>query len=203
MTGRLSGRSGRQRLAHQLQTAHRGSDLLERKRRILAGELERLRLLTEQTARTWAESAEDAIRWSARSLALDGAARIAASAPQRPATVEVRWQTAMGVSYPGSVQVLLPEPQPTSGSSSLVLAAQAQRRSLHAAAEHGAAVRAFQLVRAELESTRDRQRAIDRRWIPRLVERLRRLEAQLDELEREENVRLRWVAGPEPDREQR
>jgi V/A-type H+-transporting ATPase subunit D len=51
------------------------------------------------------------------------------------------------------------------------------------------------MLAAELTHTRTRQRAIDNRWIPQLENALRILEMQLDELDREENVRVRWAAN--------
>lgn len=59
----------------------------------------------------------------------------------------------------------------------------------------GVATRAVAIVETELAATRARQRAIENRWVPRLEEELRMLEVRLDELDREENVRLRWAAA--------
>jgi len=191
---RPTGRSGRLLLEHRLDAARRGADLLERKRRILAGELERLRLVTARTEQEWLVAAHDAARWAVRSQALDGAQHLTDAAARHPAEVEVSWHAAMGVVYPGEVAVRPGGGRPTGGSSALVLAARAHRVALDAAARHAAADRALRLVSAELEATRLRQQAIERRWLPRLVEQLRRLTMQLDELEREENLRMRWAA---------
>jgi V/A-type H+-transporting ATPase subunit D len=190
-----TGRSGRLRLAHQIDVARRGSDLLERKQRILGGEVTRLRLLTRRSREDWQDAAADAARWLRRCQGLDGAERVAAVAAPEPAVVRVNWLAAMGVVYPGEVVTVLPPEHPTAGSSALVLALRAHRRALEVAARHAAAERALALVTVELEVTRLRQQAIERRLLPRLTGRLRQLEAQLDELEREENVRLRWAAG--------
>jgi V/A-type H+-transporting ATPase subunit D len=189
-----TGRSGRLRLAHQLDTARRGADLLERKRRILSGERARLRLLTTRTEQEWQTAAVDAARWLVRSLALDGAQRLADVVPAGSAVVRTSWRAAMGVVYPGEAVVLAPPSGPTGGSSALVMTGRAHRAALEAAARHGAAERALALVEQELESTRLRQQAIERRWVPRLAGQLNRLTMQLDELEREENVRMRWAA---------
>ncbi|NIR58560.1 MAG: hypothetical protein GWO02_03100, partial [Gammaproteobacteria bacterium] len=70
----------------------------------------------------------------------------------------------------------------------------AHHEALEAAVLHGVAARAVAVLKAELAATRSRQRAIENRWVPRLEEGLRTLETQLDELDREENVRLRWAA---------
>lgn len=190
-----TGRSGRLRLAHQIDLARRGCDLLERKQRVLAGELARLRLATRRTREEYADTTADAARWLRRAQALDGAERIAAVASAEPATVRITWHGAMGVAYPLDAVTVLPPERPTAGSSALVLAARAHRRALAAAARHAAAERALALVEVELEATRLRQQAIERRLLPRLEGRLHQLAGQLDELEREENVRLRWAAG--------
>ena len=101
----------------------------------------------------------------------------------------------MGVVYPHRAVTVPPPPRPTAGSSALVLAARAHRRALAAAATHAAVERALTQVAAELEATRLRQHAIERRLLPRAEGQLRRLTMELDELDREENVRLRWAAA--------
>ncbi len=193
-----TGRSGRLRLEHQLDAARRGADLLERKRRILSGERSRLRLLTTRTGTVWCDAARAAADWLARSQALDGAQRLAdlASLAEREvAQAQVEWRTTMGVTYPSGATVRAAPARATGGSSALVMADRAHRTALEAAARHAAAQRALDLVEAELTSTRLRQQAIERRWVPRLEGRLARLTVQLDELEREENLRLRWSAA--------
>lgn len=190
-----AGRSGRLHLVRRIELARRGCDLLERKQRVLAGELSRLRLATRRSREEFEAAATEAARWLRRSQALDGAERIAAVAPGEPAVVRVTWQTAMGVAYPHDAVAILPDASPTAGSSALVFAVRAHRRALGAAARHAAVERALALVEVELEATRLRQQAIERRLLPRLEGQLHRLESQLDELEREENVRLRWAAG--------
>lgn len=199
---RPTGRSGRLRLTRQLEAARRGAELLERKRRILAGELERLRLVTARSAEEWSAAGVEATRWAVRAQAIDGAQHLADAADPsvvQAAVVEVSWQAAMGVVYPGEIAVRPGGGRPTGGSSAMVLAARAHRVALTAAARHAAADRALQLVSAELEATRLRQQAIERRWLPRLEDQLRRLTMQLDELEREEHLRLRWAAGARRD----
>jgi V/A-type H+-transporting ATPase subunit D len=201
MSGQLTGRAGRLTLLRRLHTARAGVDLLERKRRILAGELADLDRLTERTAVAWREAATEAARWLARSRELDGVERLDACAPAEPARVAVDERVAMGVRYPRDATAQPPPPGALSGSSALLVTAAAHRTALAAAARHAAAARARALVAAELEATAGRRRALERRWIPRLAGQLHRLELQLDELEREEAVRRRWhtpVGGPPP-----
>ncbi len=198
-----TGRSGRLRLEHQLDAARRGAELLERKRRILSGELSRLRLLTARTELEWHRAAQDAASWLARSQVLDGAQRMADVIPRQPAKVEVQWHSAMGVVYPAHAAVRWAQARATGGSSALVMADRAHRAALDAAVRHAAATRAMALVGEELEATRLRQQAIERRWVPRLEGQLSRLTMQLDELEREENVRMRWASGAHEARRRR
>jgi V/A-type H+/Na+-transporting ATPase subunit D len=196
VSGQPTGRAGRLALLRRLRTARAGVDLLERKRRILAGELADLDRLTERTAAAWRDAASQAAQWLARSRELDGVERLDASAPIGPARVAVEQRVAMGVRYPVDATALPPPPGALSGSSALLVTAAAHRAALAAAARHAAAQRSRALVAAELEATAGRRRALERRWIPRLAEQLHRLELQLDELEREEAVRRRWRTGP-------
>jgi ATP synthase subunit D len=59
---------------------------------------------------------------------------------------------------------------------------------------HAAAQRARLVVSAELAATRTRQRAVEKRWVPKLESELLSIRRQLDEQELEEGLRLRWAA---------
>lgn len=189
-----SGRAGRLRLQRQLAAATRASDLLDRKRRIVADELDRLRLLADRTAAEWEAAALDAATWLQRCSALDGQRALDAARPAAVAVVEVTLGGAMGLHYPLDAQVSPVGPPARTGSSALVHTAGAHTRALQAAARHAAVSEAVRRLTRELAHVRARQRAIDHRWIPPLTAALRTLEAQLDEADREENVRLRWAA---------
>jgi len=191
---RASGRAGRLRLRHQLAVAGRASELLDRKQRILAAELERLELLASRTREEWEHAARPASSWLQRSAALDGQRGLAAATPRAQARVQVEFGGAMGVRYPVHATVTLPDEPVRAGSSALVFTTEAHRRALEGAVRHAAASRAVGLLVDQLAQTRARQRAIDNRLIPRLEQALSDLEAQLDELDREENVRLHWAA---------
>lgn len=188
-----TGRSGKARVAHQLETARHGSTLLDRKQHILADELERLELFAEHSRREWEDLASIAATWLHRSAEMDGRDRIRAAAADKPAIVEVNWGGAMGVSYPENVTVQLPPERHPGGSSALSYAAQSHRDSLVAAATCAAARRAMLLVSAELTTTRLRQRAIENTWIPRLEAKLISIQGQLDQQELEESLRVRWA----------
>jgi V/A-type H+-transporting ATPase subunit D len=63
---------------------------------------------------------------------------------------------------------------------------------------HAVATRAVEVVRADLDATRTRQRAVERRLVPRLEAELDAIERALEELEMQEQVRLRWAVGAAP-----
>ncbi len=188
-----TGRSGKARVARKLETARRGSTLLDRKQHILADELERLELFADQSRKTWEERARIAATWLQRSAAMDGREHIAAATSDGTAVVNVSWGGAMGVSYPEDAAVLLPPERHPGGSSALSYTAQSHRDCLAAAARCAAANRARLLVSTELTMTRMRQRAIENTWIPRLEARLITIQRQLDEQELEEDLRVRWA----------
>lgn len=200
-----TGRSGKARIAHQLETARHGSTLLDRKQHILADELERLELFAEESRRSWEDLARVAATWLQHSAAMDGRERIAAAAADGAAVVTVSWGGAMGVSYPEDATVQLPPERHPGGSSALSYAVQSHRESLIAAARCAAASRAMLLVSTELTTTRMRQRALENTWIPRLEVKLLAIQRQLDEQELEEGLRVRWaednrtVVGQTPD----
>lgn len=190
-----TGRAGRVRLERRLTVARHGADLLDRKQRILADELERLEIVASRSRARWQELAAVAATWLRRAAAMDGRAQIAATAPRVPARVEVIWGGAMGVAFPLEVSGVSAPPTPASGSSALSFAVAAHTEALRAAVEHAVAARAVLLVSEELAATRSRQHAVEKRWIPRLEDRLTVIRRALDALELEESLRLRWAAG--------
>lgn len=189
------GRSGRPWLAHRLQAARRGSELLDMKLRALASEERRLAVEAAEAAAEWERAAGEADRWAARAAVLGGDRpfSLIAAHTRRPAAVEVRWRSWMGMALPAAT--LVPGdagPSVLGGSAALDLAAGAAIGALEAGVRVAALSRELELVRAELAATTRRQRALERRWIPLLEESLARLEQALDDLEREDAVRVRW-----------
>jgi V/A-type H+/Na+-transporting ATPase subunit D len=182
------------RVERRLQTARHGAELLDRKQRIMANELERLQLRAGHSRQEWDDRAREAAVWLQRAAALDGRERIEAASPTRPAEVEVQWGAAMGVAYPEDALCEPSVAPPAGGSSALSYAAVAHRFALSAAVRHAAAVRAVLLVSAELAATRTRQRAVEKRWVPRLENELLAIRRELDEQELGEGLRLRWAA---------
>jgi V/A-type H+-transporting ATPase subunit D len=183
------------RVERRLQTARHGARLLDRKRHIMVNELERIELRAARSRREWEDRAREAAVWLQRAAALDGRERIEAASPTRAAEVEVTWGGAMGVAFPEEALCHPPVAPPAGGSSALSYAAAAHRSALAAAVRHAGDQRAVLLVSAELAVTRTRQRAVEKRWIPRLEEELTAIRRQLDEQELEEGLRLRWAAG--------
>lgn len=195
------GRAARLRVQRLLATARHGVELLERKQRIVATEHERLLLRQDEREIPWQLAARDARMWADRAAALDGWPGIEAASPSTPATVRVEIDSVMGVQFPGDTAVDIPPPRRTGGSSSLSYAADAVSRAVQAAAAYAAVRRAAASIAAELAATRTRRRAVEHRWIPQLEDELTAIERALDELEREENLRVRWaVDAQEPSR---
>jgi vacuolar-type H+-ATPase subunit D/Vma8 len=183
------------RVERRLQMARHGAELLDRKQRIMAKELERLQQHAGGIRQEWEDRAREAAVWLQRAAALDGRERIEAASPARSAQVEVQWGAAMGVAYPQDAVCEPPMAPAAGGSSALSYAAVAHRSALTAAVRHAAASRAVLLVSVELAATRIRQRAVEKRWVPRLENELLAIRRQLDEQELEEALRLRWAAG--------
>ncbi|MCV2393571.1 V-type ATP synthase subunit D [Actinotalea sp. M2MS4P-6] len=190
-----TGRAARVRLQRRLAVARHGAELLDRKRRILAEEVERLELVAERTELAWLSAERVARTWGDRAMALDGPVGVRAAAPVPPAQVEVDVAAAMGVAYPVDTRCESPPPRATGGSSAVAIAAGAYADALDAAVAHAAALRAVAAVRAELVATRTRQRAVERHWVPRLEGELADIERALEELEMAEGLRLRWAMG--------
>lgn len=189
-----TGRAGKVRVERRLRTARHGAALLDRKQRIMADELDRLRLYAEGVREEWDVAAREAARWLRRAAALDGATAVETAAPGAPATFEVRWGVAMGVTYPAEAVCTVPEGPAPGGSSALAFAVRAHREALEVAVRLAAADRAIALLGAELAATRSRQRAVENRWIPRLEAELDEIRRRLEEQEMEETLRVHWAA---------
>lgn len=187
------GRAGRTWLRGRLETAQRGMQLMQRRHDLLRREERRLATLESMTRAEWDQRCRTAERWMARALVLGGREALTRGNVERTTVATVRWQSSMGVTSPGEVVTQLgPAPELT-GPAALGPAALGYRDAIDAAVQHAASAAALIQVRAELESTGRRLRAIRDRLVPRLEEALRTLELQLDEIEREEILRARWA----------
>jgi V/A-type H+/Na+-transporting ATPase subunit D len=193
------GRGGRLWLLRRLAVARRGHDVLEQKRQALLRQLDRLEELLDDARRAWQESACEAELWWQRAAVLAGERplELASSAVPGRAEVNLVWRNALGVVYPSEATVAVPRGElfPTGGSAALPYAAQAHTRALEAGAQLGAAELARERTARELHATTLRLRALERRWIPEHERALHEVELALDESEREESARVRWVIG--------
>ncbi|WP_432826545.1 V-type ATP synthase subunit D [Dactylosporangium sp. CA-092794] len=190
------GRAGLLWLRRRLLTARRGSDVLRRKLAMLTAQRDRLRERADRTGRDWAAADATARTWLARAAALDGAdAFAAAAADAPPLTVVPRWTMLLGVRCADTPQVRPGVPADPPGGAALLEAATAYRAAAEAAVRHAAAAQALAAADAALSVTRQRVRALDRRWIPRLESALAATQAQLAELEAADAIRRRQAAG--------
>jgi len=187
------GRTGRLWLRQRIALADRGVSLLERKLRILRGEQRRLRLLADGTEREWVRRAAEARRWALRSGLAGGQRALRLAAPHTAADAAVTWTTVMGVSYPISADCALPGPDGDSviATAALTPAIEAHRTATLAAVRHAAARAALRIVDREVETTRVRERALRKHWLPRLRAALAQTELELAEAERAESIRLK------------
>lgn len=201
-TGRVPpGRAGLLWLRHRLAIATRGVDLLQRKLAILSTEEQRLRLLTGHTAQQWEEDAARADRWLVRAALLGGQPTLRMAALRPTAEVTPTWTVVMGVRYPAEPDCRLPDrpsDAPPVGTAALVIAERAYREAVPAALRHAAATAALRCVEVEVATTRQRVRALEQHWIPRLQAALALARLQMEELEHSDTVRRRWTSPATP-----
>jgi V/A-type H+-transporting ATPase subunit D len=112
------------------------------------------------------------------------------------AAMEIDWRMTMGVRYPAGATCDLPaEPGGfIPDNTALRHARAAAQRAVRAAVDHAVAAAALAAIRTEVAGTRRQLRALQRRWLPRLEAAHNRLLIQLDDMEHDEHVRLRWAA---------
>ena len=192
------GRAGRIRLLRRLGTAQRAGSMLDHKLQILRQDQERLALLTQQTGEDWTRACATADHWLLRAGLLGGRRAVRLATDGQPAQIAIGWIDTMGVRYPGEADVSFPAgPVDTAlaGTAALYLARKACEQALETATRHAAASAAERTIVAEVAATRLRLRAIENRWIPRLVAALAGLELALDETEHADAVRLRRAVG--------
>jgi V/A-type H+/Na+-transporting ATPase subunit D len=192
-----AGRAGRPWLAHRLEVARRGAELLADKQRALMREHARLEPLLAQARSDWELRAREAERWLARAAMLGGERQLD-FLPSALAQLTVSWRTILGVRCPADPQLELPSERelvPAGASAAVYGAATAHRRALKAAVRVGVAERALERIQTDLRATTLRRVAIERRWIPAHERALAALELGLDEVEREDSARVRRITG--------
>ena len=117
--------------------------------------------------------------------------------------MEVSWLNFMGARIPRAEAIDVPEPPAVSalgGSSAAVLLARACYEAAGAATRYAIADRAEAELSAELGRAARRLRALRERWIPQHEQALAALDLALDEGQREQAVRVRWLTGRLPSR---
>jgi V/A-type H+-transporting ATPase subunit D len=179
--------------------AVRGADVLEQKRQALLREQLRLAAELAEATAEWELRARLAATWLRRAAVLAGDRPLALAWLHAggQARIVLDRRNALGVVYPAGARVDLPEAPNLAGlggTSALLPAASAHRAALGAAARFAAARAAHDLVAAELGRTTRRLRAIERIWLPAHERALAELALSLDEGEREEAARRRWIA---------
>lgn len=189
-------RADRQRLARRLDLAERAIALLRSKEEALDRERVRLEGYASRSELAWRRQWDVATRELLRARALGAGSeldRLATSAGST--TVETRWRTSMGVAYPDSIHCETHGAPPLTSTAALRTTALAYEQALDAAAEHAAMSTAVRRLEEELAATRRRRRAIEERLQPSLQSSIRRLDLQLDELDREAALRVRAATG--------
>jgi V/A-type H+/Na+-transporting ATPase subunit D len=187
------GRAGRIWLVRRLETARRGADLLDRKLRILQGELARRHAAAAETEARWDLCRADAQAWLLRATLLGGQRAIRLADDGQRAEVTIAYELAMGVRYPSRAACAFPSPVTWDGPV-VAHTRRAHRAALAAAAEHAAAAAAVRVVDAEVRATRYRLRAVQDRWIPGLEQALADVTFALEEQERSDAARLRLAS---------
>ena len=191
------GRAGRLWLRRRLETADRGVELLER-------ELTALRRLHDDAAETatrtgaeWRRLATAARDAQLRAALAVGPRGLRIGVPEPLARVEISWTTTMGVRYPADAQCTAapPDSRAVDCSAAVTLARTAHTAALAAAARHAAATAAEKILAGQVDTTRQRVRALRHRWVPQLTAALRQREIELEEQERQERVAARRAAG--------
>mgnify|MGYP001397614152 CR=1 FL=1 len=187
------GRAGRLWLRRRLETAARGVDLLER-------ELTALRRLHDDAAEAatrtgaeWRHLATAARAAQLRAELAAGARGLRIGLPEPLARVEISWTTTMGVRYPTDAQCTAapPDSRAVDCSAAVTLARTAHTAALQAAARHAAAAAPEQILAVQVDTTRQRVRALRHRWVPQLTHALRQREIELEEQERQDRIAAR------------
>lgn len=186
-------RAARLQLTARLEFARHAVGLLHSKEEALARERVRLAGHADRSRDEWHRRIHEAASWLVRARTLGATDELTALIARRPtsAAMTAHWQTSMGTAYPGSVECT-PGGRPTlTSTAALASTTDHYRLALQAAATHAGATAAIRRLDAELGNTRRRRRAIEERLEPRLETELVALDLHLDELDREEALRVR------------
>lgn len=190
----------------RLQHARRAADLLDRKRQILRIEEERAGRVLDEARTGWKTTSTGAAGLALRAEALAGAwaVQVAIRPLQDRAAIQVDLRETVGVIHPGDARVDLPVPtglQSAACGPLIAVAAEAHAEALRTATRLAVADTTLRRLQTERLLTERRQRAVARIRIPALEEELRLLNERLEELERQDQVVVRWVSGHRSDDE--
>ncbi len=183
----------------RLQQARRAADLLDRKRQILRREEARALTTLQVASGEWGRISRSAAGRALRAEALAGswAVEVAARPLQGRARIEVDQQETAGVAHPGDARLDPATPTGLQAAASgplLTAAAEVHAEALAAAARLAVADTTLRRLREERLLTERRQRAVTRIRIPALEDELRLLNERLEELERQDQVVVRWIS---------
>jgi V/A-type H+-transporting ATPase subunit D len=187
----------RLRLIRRRELASHAGELLGSKEEALERERARLEGHASRSGDEWSRRCEEAATELVRARLLgasDELARLVASGAAS-ATVEPDWQTSMGIAYAGSVACTSGESPQVTSTAALRPAIEAFRRALESGAQHAAASLALRRLDRELADTRRRRRAIDDHLRPSLDRQLHDLDLRLDEIDRDEALRVRLAVN--------
>lgn len=197
MTGPPRTRADRLRLVARGEVAKHAAELLHTKEEVLERERDRLGGYARRAEEEWRAIAGAAGAALLRARMLGVSDDLLVPVVGRRASVRPNWQVSMGIAYPGTVEVD-PGVAPTIVSTAAAgPAIECYREALAAAARHAAASTAVRRLDAELVETRRRRRALEEHLIPSIEAASRELDLHLDELDRDEAMRVMMVVGKE------
>ena len=192
------GRAGRIWLVRRLEIARHGAELLDRKRQALLRKQGQARSEAAEARRAWEDAAAQVALWSARAAMGDGAGRLEMLTRHvdEPASLQLSWSNLMGAQLPSVERISVPDRPPLSplgACSAAVFLARTCREATCAAARHAVAERADTEISAELNRAARRLRALRERLVPQHEQALTQLDLALDESQREQAARVRWL----------
>lgn len=167
---------------------------------MLFPEQQRLAALAARHRADWVSACADADAWLLRAALLGGQDALRGATGREPVSVQVRWATSMGLSYPSGAELspLSTQPPLPTANAAVGPAATAFRAALVAGVNTAVAEEGVRRVDAEIALTRRRLRALEKRWLPWLHQELVDLELALEQTEQDDALRLRRATAALP-----
>jgi vacuolar-type H+-ATPase subunit D/Vma8 len=185
-----AGRAGRLWLRHRIAVADHGATELERKVQLVSTEVHRRRAELDHNHAVWHSACAEAERWMLRAGFVGGLDSVR-QARTTPVDVTVTWTTTIGVRHPYRATIDPAAVPDIAMSSALLQARQAFAIALRASADVATAQSALAILEEALVTTRRKARVLRRHWLPRLQVQLHDLNITLEQLEQEDQTRLR------------